>query len=110
MELELFRKLVLEAFDGLPRAFRKRIENVGLEVEEGAMHEANQLILGRYHGVPLTLRTSWYGNVLPDRITIYQGSIEQVTQDPAAMKKLVQEVIKHEVGHYFGLEEEDMHD
>lgn len=108
MDLSLFRALVAEAFQALPRSFKKKIENVAVEVEEDALVEGGRLVLGRYQGVPLTERTSWYGNVLPDRIVIYQGSVEQVTKDPGHIKRLVQQVIRHEVGHYFGLDEEDM--
>ncbi len=92
----------------MPKEFRKKIENVDIEIEEETMTESGRLILGRYHGVPLTSRTHWYGNVLPDRIIIYKGSIERITQDPTTIKELVSDVLKHELGHYFGLDEDDL--
>jgi predicted Zn-dependent protease with MMP-like domain len=108
VDLDLFRNLVTEAFQALPGSFRKKIENLAIEVEEAALMDGDRVILGQYQGVPLTDRTSYYGNVLPDRIVIFKGSIEQVTEDPDRIKRLVQEVIRHEVGHYFGLDEDDM--
>ncbi len=108
MDKEEFEKLITDAFQNLPKIFRKKIENLTLEVAEGVMYQDGTLILGRYQGVPLTSRTSWYGNVLPDKIIIYKGSIERITQDPGQIKRIVGEVLRHEFGHYFGLDEEDL--
>jgi predicted Zn-dependent protease with MMP-like domain len=58
--------------------------------------------------VDLTHRDSSYGNVLPDTITIYQGPIEQDAGDEAEMVELIQDVVIHEVGHYFGLDDETL--
>ncbi|MDH7500534.1 MAG: metallopeptidase family protein, partial [candidate division NC10 bacterium] len=65
-------------------------------------------LLGLYHGYPLKERGTWYGNVLPDRIIIYQGPIEQACRDEKQMPGLVREVVLHEIGHYFGLEEDEL--
>jgi len=59
-------------------------------------------------GVDLTRRDSGYGNVLPDTIHIYQGPIEEDCADPEDMAELVRDVVIHEVGHYFGLDDETM--
>ncbi len=108
MEIEEFRRLVLEAFKQLPRRFQEKIENVAVEIDERVMNQAGRLILGQYQGVPLTSRSTWYGNILPDRIVIYKGSIERLTNNPEEIRSLVVEVVKHEIGHYFGLDEEQM--
>lgn len=108
MDLDEFKRLVTEAYESLPAGFRKKIENVAVEVEDRIMFDNRRLILGQYHGVPLTSRTSWYGNVLPDKIIIYKGSIERIAQEPEEIKKIVAQVIRHEVGHYFGLDEADL--
>ena len=50
------------------------------------------------------------GNVLPDTIHIYQGPIEEDCADPEEMAELVRDVVVHEVGHYFGLDDETMED
>jgi predicted Zn-dependent protease with MMP-like domain len=59
--------------------------------------------------VDITRRDSMYGNVLPDTITIYQGPIEEDCADEADMAELVRETVIHEIGHYFGLDDETMH-
>jgi len=65
-------------------------------------------LLGLYHGHPLKERGTWYGNVLPDRIVIYQGPIEEGCGSEGEVRRRVEEVLLHEVGHYFGLEEEEL--
>ena len=56
----------------------------------------------------LTERDSSYGNVLPDTITIYQGPIEEDAEDEEEMAEIVRDTVIHEVGHYFGLDDETM--
>jgi len=65
-------------------------------------------LYGLYRGVDLTHRDSSYGNVLPDTITIYQGPIEEDASDEHEMVELIRDVVIHEVGHYFGLDDEAM--
>ena len=54
-------------------------------------------------------RDSTYGNVLPDVITIYQGPIEEDAADQREMAEIVRETVMHELGHYFGLDDDTMH-
>ena len=70
--------------------------------------EPPDTLYGLYRGVNLTHRDSSYGNVLPDSITIYQGPIEEDARDEYAMAELIRDVVIHEVGHYFGLDDEAM--
>src|SRR5207237_7790891 len=63
---------------------------------------------GLYRGVDLTRGDSSYGNVLPDTVTIYQGPIEEDCVDEEEMAELVRETVVHELGHYFGLDDETM--
>ena len=101
----------------LPRAFRARIANVVVVVEDWADDETlaemgiepPDTLYGLYRGVDLTHRDSMYGNVLPDTITIYQGPIEEDCADEGEMAEVIRETVIHEVGHYFGLDDETMH-
>lgn len=112
-----FHQLVLRALQGLPAEFRRKMENVEILVEDWPSEERRKKrggrrgsgnLLGLYHGYPLKERGSWYGNVLPDQIVIYQGPIERICRNEKEVEKRVREVVLHEVGHYFGLEEEEL--
>jgi predicted Zn-dependent protease with MMP-like domain len=65
-------------------------------------------LYGLYQGTPLTERTWGFGNALPDRITIYQRPIEEDCEDEDEMRAVIGETLIHEVGHYFGLSEEQI--
>jgi len=115
MDRAEFDKLVAEAVASLPSAFRKRIENVAIMVEafpppRRSSRARSGLLLGLYHGVPLKDRGSYYGNVPPDVIIIYQEPIERISSSADEIKERVREVVRHEVGHHFGLSEEELRD
>ena len=101
----------------LPRAFKEKIKNVLVVVEDWPDDETLEemgieppdTLYGLYRGVDLTRRDSGYGNVLPDTVTIYQGPIEEDCEDQDEMADLVRETVIHEIGHYFGLDDETMH-
>ena len=117
MNRRRFEGLVEKALRRLPRKFKERIANVAIVVEDWADDETladvgiepPDTLYGLYRGVDLTRRDSGYGNVLPDTITIYQGPIEEDCADEADMAELIRETVIHEVGHYFGLDDETMH-
>jgi predicted Zn-dependent protease with MMP-like domain len=111
-----FEILVESALKKLPRQFREKLANIAVVVEDWADEdtlremdiEPPDTLYGLYRGVDLTRRDSGYGNVLPDTIHIYQGPIEEDCGDPEEMADLVREVVVHEIGHYFGLDDETM--
>ncbi len=113
-----FEDLVESALKKLPRPFRQKLKNIAVVVEDWADDETLEdvgieppdTLYGLYRGVDLTRRDSSYGNVLPDTIHIYQGPIEEDCADPEEMAELVRDVVVHEVGHYFGLDDETMED
>jgi len=113
-----FEKLVASSLRRLPPPFRERMANIAVVVEDWADGETlselgiepPDTLYGLYRGVNLTHRDSSYGNVLPDTIHIYQGPIEEDCQDEEEMADLVRDVVIHEVGHYFGLDDETMED
>jgi predicted Zn-dependent protease with MMP-like domain len=117
MDPKRFHQLILRALQDLPAEFRRKMENVEILVEDWPPRERRRgrggrrgggSLLGLYHGYPLKERGPWYGNVLPDQITIYQGPIERICRNEKEMKEQVREVVLHEIGHYFGLEEEEL--
>jgi len=106
MTKEEFEKVVKESLKQLPQILRKKLINVEIVIEDEPI--AQKSLLGLYQGVPLKKRGFWYGNVLPDKITIFKNNIERLTKDDDEIKKLVYEVLLHEIGHYFGFDEEDL--
>jgi predicted Zn-dependent protease with MMP-like domain len=111
-----FEALVEKALRRLPRRFKDKIENIAVVVEDWADDatladvgiEPPDTLYGLYRGIDLTRRDSGYANVLPDTITIYQGPIEADCADEAEMAELVRDTVVHELGHYFGLDDETM--
>jgi len=111
-----FEALVDKAMRSLPREFKRKIANIAVVVEDWADDETladvgiepPETLYGLYRGIDLTRRDSAYGNVMPDTITIYQGPIEEDCADEAEMAELVRDTVVHELGHYFGLDDETM--
>ena len=116
MNRRRFEALVEKAMRRLPRRFKDRIANIAVVVEDWADDETladvgvepPETLYGLYRGIDLTRRDSSYGNVLPDTIHIYQGPIEEDCADEAEMEELVRETVIHELGHYFGLDDDTM--
>jgi predicted Zn-dependent protease with MMP-like domain len=116
MTRERFTELVQEALDGIPRRFRDAMKNVAVVVEDEPTQELlddmdmdpGDTLFGLYHGTPLTQRGSGYGNVLPDRISIYRLPIEAACEDEEDVRQCIAETVIHEFGHYFGLSEEEI--
>ena len=108
-----FEELVVSALKRLPRFFKKKMENVDVVVEDQASQELlSEMglrspfeLLGLYQGIPLDRRGFYYGNVLPDKITLFQIPIESVCKTKETVEEKVREVVIHEVGHYFGLDD-----
>ncbi len=111
-----FEALVERGLRRLPRKFKDKLANIAVVVEDWPDDETladlgiepPDILYGLYRGVDLTHRDSSYGNVLPDTVTIYQGPIEEDCADEEEMAELVRETVIHELGHYFGLDDETM--
>lgn len=110
-----FERLVGEAIDGLPKELAELLENVVVVVEEEPSPEiladlgmtAEDDLFGLYQGVPLTVRDSFY-EALPDHIAIYRGPILRYCRDRREVVQEVRDTVVHELGHHFGLEDEEM--
>jgi predicted Zn-dependent protease with MMP-like domain len=109
-----FEKLVKEAVGLLPRELRLRLENVAFIVEDESpprpeeWEDDGQELLGLYHGISQRDRGFWYGNVLPDRIIIYRRPLERISASSQELRENVRLTVFHEVGHYFGFDEEEL--
>jgi predicted Zn-dependent protease with MMP-like domain len=111
-----FERLVTEAVTLIPLRFRREMKNLALVVEDEpspAMLEEMDIeppdsLYGLYQGTPLTERTSTWGNTLPDVITLFQKPIEEDCEDEDEIRAVIGETLIHEVGHYFGLSEEEI--
>jgi len=117
ISLARFRELVGEALDGLPEEWANRLDNVAVVVEDEASDAdlaavgidpgTGRELLGLYQGVPLDERSVFY-SALPDRIVIYRGPILRVARSRQDILRMVRETVLHELGHHFGLKEEDL--
>lgn len=108
----MFERLVVEAIAALPLRVREAMKNVAIVIEQeprrGKSGEVgikrHEALLGLYQGIPLIKRDSGYFGVLPDKITIFQKSIEALSgRNGEDLTALVSEVVWHEIGHHFGL-------
>ena len=116
MTRQQFTALVEEALLEIPRRFRDAMSNVAIVVEdEPPPHVLEELevepgdsLFGLYQGTPLTERGWAHGNALPDRISIYQGPIEESCANDDEVRDCVAETVIHEFGHYFGMSEEEI--
>jgi predicted Zn-dependent protease with MMP-like domain len=107
LEPERFEVMVTRALDSLPPDLGRMMRNVAVTVE----HEPGPPgLLGLYHGVPLTKRTSHYSAVLPDRITIYRIAICAICRTEAEVVEQVRRTVIHEVGHHFGIDDDRLHE
>ncbi|MBI4484859.1 MAG: metallopeptidase family protein [Acidobacteria bacterium] len=116
MDRGTFDRLVADALRTIPRRFRKAMANIAIVVEDEPADELLQemeieppdTLLGLYQGTPLTERRWDYGNALPDRIFLFQGPHEREAEDEDDLVVAIGETLIHEIGHYFGLSEEEI--
>jgi len=108
MERSKFEALVAQALDGLPKTFREKLTNVAIIVEDRPPQEPDGgLLLGLFHGIPRTEKSVFFSSP-PDRIFLYQRNIEAVCASDAEVRRQIRETLLHEVGHYFGLREDEL--
>ena len=119
MTRDEFRGLVEEAIDTIPAKFARKVRNLAIVIEDEAPPELlaemeiddPRELLGLYQGTPLNERGWGYGNALPDRISLFQNAIEDDCDgDPDDIVVAIGETLIHELGHYFGMSEEQIMD
>jgi len=116
VERKQFERLVAEALASVPRRFRDAMKNIAIVVDDEPSSELldemdiepPDTLLGLYQGTPLTERTWGYGNALPDRVLIFQGPHERDAEDEDDLVVAIGETLIHEIGHYFGLSEDEI--
>lgn len=118
MDSAEFNILVEQAVDDLPQDFQDKLENIAITVEDYPSpavlrsledRAGKHSLLGVYIGIPYNKRPAYHiSGKLPDRIELYQKNIESICRTPQEIVEQIKETIIHEVGHYFGLSEEDL--
>ena len=116
MDSRSFEALVERSLKRLPKKFTDVLENIAIEVVDWPDQDIlddlgieDGMLYGLYQGVPLTQREWNYGNVLPDRISIYQGPIVREARSEEEIEEIVLDTVMHEIGHYFGLDDETLY-
>ncbi|MDR1386128.1 MAG: metallopeptidase family protein [Propionibacteriaceae bacterium] len=102
-----FEELVAEALDSIPTDFWDRVDNLVVLIEPEPP-ESDPELLGLYDGIPLSERDSSYGAVLPDRVLIFRGPLRRMAFDKADLAEQVAITVVHEIGHFFGFEDDDL--
>lgn len=110
--------LVAQALDELPEEFFRLLDNVAVVVEEepsrddlesvGMDPNEDDELFGVYQGMPLTERDSFYGGMLPDRVAIFAGPIRRCCGTRREAIDEIKKTVVHELGHHFGMEEDQM--
>jgi predicted Zn-dependent protease with MMP-like domain len=116
MDRAQFEHLVADALASIPQRFRDAMTNLVIVVEDEPGRELLRemeieppdTLFGLYQGTPLTERRWDYGNALPDRILLFQGPHEREADDDDDLVVSIAETLIHEIGHYFGLSEEEI--
>ena len=116
MRRDKFESLVTDALTGIPRRFRNAMANISIHVEDEPSPdlladmgiEPPDTLFGLYQGTPLTERHWDHGNALPDRIVLFQGPHEREAADADDLVGSIAETLIHEIGHYFGLSEDEI--
>jgi predicted Zn-dependent protease with MMP-like domain len=107
-----FDRIVREVLRTLPLQFQDRISNLAVVVEEWPPDDGDDGdggdLLGLYQGIPYGERESGYNMVLPDRITIYRQTILAACRSEAEAREEIRLTVLHEIGHYFGLGDDEL--
>lgn len=113
MTRECFRKIVEDTLDSLPDEFRELIRNVAVLVQDLPPDQpphAGRLLLGVFQGVPRTKKSVFDVPTGPDHIVLYQRNIEAVCSNEDEIRNQIRLTVIHELGHYFGMTEEQLRD
>ena len=110
-------RLMKAALKDLPPQYAGALDNVIFRVERAILPRdrrrlslGNATLYGLYEGVPLTQRGSGYDRVLPDRVTLYWGPLLRDFPEDEDLSREVRNTLYHEIAHYFGMDEDDLHD
>ena len=112
MDYKKFEELVDEGIKAIPKELLKKLDNVGIIIEEeptaSQLKELrirkNTFLFGLYEGISKNERWN-YGQALPDKITIFKRSIENYSRSEEKIKEIVKDTVWHEIAHHFGMDE-----
>ena len=111
MGLELtdaaFVRIVEEELDALPDEMVEGLQNVAFVVEDAPADGED--LFGRYDGVDLTRRGRYGFGELPDRIVLFRRAHLASADTVEALRHQVRTTLVHEIGHYYGLDDERLH-
>lgn len=114
MEHEEFEQLVKEGIEAIPKKFLQRLKNVEICIEDDptprqlkSLRIKNSLLFGLYEGIP-QIEREFYGQVLPDKITIFKNQIEKAATSIKEVKEIVKNTVWHEIAHHFGMSETEI--
>ena len=118
-----FDEIVAETLDSLPAEFRERLENIAVVVEDAPaapQHprtprprdaaSGRKLLLGIFEGIPRTQQSVFALPLGPARVVLFQHNIEAVCRNEAEIRRQIRLTVIHEIGHYFGMSEEQLRD
>lgn len=111
---ETFERAAAEAVRNLPRSIRERVESVPLLIEDFPSAElverehVSPQILGIFLGVPRTEASETAQPIDMDRMILFKRNLERMSRDVEDLIDQIQITVKHEIGHYLGLSEEDL--
>ena len=106
------------ALDSLPEPFASHLRDVVLLIEDFADERTLKAVdieepfdlTGIYEGIPITERSVEHSGTMPDRIRLFRRPIlDEWADGDDTLEHLVAHVLVHEVGHHFGLSDDDMH-
>ena len=112
MDSVRFSQIVDEILEGLPQFFKTRLDNLAVIVQDYPEPELQRqfpgCLLGLFRGVPKTRQSIFASAAFPQQVYLYQKNIEAVSSGEADLRRQIEKTLKHEIGHYFGLSEEDL--
>ena len=104
---EAFEGMIDDALDTIPDDFAQHMRNMVILARD--YNQDNPTLLGLFEGVPLTEQHSNHSGYLPDAVFIYKNALEAICEDEDQLRHEVKVTVLHEVGHYFGLDEHELH-
>ncbi|MGH7789310.1 MAG: metallopeptidase family protein [Candidatus Binatia bacterium] len=117
MDRARFQELVAAALDDIPAPFSEHLANVAVVIEDEpsaellrdmGMHPRRDTLYGLYEGTPVDERRFDDAGMLPDRITIFYRPLVQDFRTPAAIRREIRKTVIHELGHFFGLDDDEI--
>jgi len=111
------REEAARVLDELPEEFQRQLHNIEIVVQkrpskqqlaEMDLESHEEVIYGLYEGVPLPNRSTFDPPILPDKITLFSEPLRSDFPDPDGLREQIRLTVIHEIGHYFGLDDDEI--